>query len=109
MIRVSVLYPNKPGSRFDADYYVNVHMPMAGRLLGQAIKGMTAEIGVAAVNPDEAAPFAAIAGFICETVEAFMQAFTPVSGQLQKDIPNYTNIEPILQFSDLTEFATTHE
>jgi len=63
MVRVSVLYPNKPGSRFDANYYLNVHMPMAARLLGPAIKGVTAEIGVSAVSPDERAAFAAIAGF----------------------------------------------
>jgi len=25
MIRVRFFYPNKPGSRFDADYYINVH------------------------------------------------------------------------------------
>jgi len=105
MVRVSVLYPNKAGSHFDADYYLNVHMPMAGRLLGPAIKGMTAEIGVAAVNPKEMAPFAAIAGFLCESVEAFMQAFLPVAGQLQNDIPRYTDIEPVIQFSELTVFA----
>ena len=28
MIKVSVLYPNTEGSKFDLDYYVNSHMPM---------------------------------------------------------------------------------
>ena len=105
MVRVSVLYPNKPGSHFDADYYLSVHMPMAGRLLGPAIKGMTAEIGVGGGSPGEAAPFAAIAGFVCESIEAFVVAFTPVAGQLQNDIPRYTDIQPVIQFSNLTVFA----
>lgn len=29
MIKLSILYPNKPGSRFDMGYYVGTHMPLA--------------------------------------------------------------------------------
>ena len=106
MVKVSILYPNKPGSRFDADYYLDVHMPMAARLLGPAIKIATAEIGVAGGAPGEPPTYAAIAGFTCESIEAFMQAFMPVISQLQGDIPNYTDVEPVIQFSNLSEFAT---
>jgi uncharacterized protein (TIGR02118 family) len=105
MVKVSVLYPNKPGSHFDADYYLSIHMPMAVRLLGKALKSATAEIGVAGGAPGEAAPFAAIAGFTCESVEAFVQAFTPVAEKLQSDIPKYTDIEPVIQISNLNTFA----
>ena len=94
MIKVSVLYPNKPGSRFDVDYYISVHMPMAKRLLGAAVKELSIEIGIGGAEPGEPAPFAAIVGFTCETVEAFTAAFMPVADQLQGDIPNYTDIEP---------------
>jgi uncharacterized protein (TIGR02118 family) len=107
MIKVSVLYPIKPGSRFDADYYLKVHMPMTAKLLGHALKAVTAEIGIAGGAPGEPAPFAAIACFTCESVEVFMGAFMPVVGQLQGDIPNYTDIEPVIQISNLTEYATT--
>lgn len=99
MVKVSVLYPNKPGSRFDVEYYLNTHMPMAARLLGPAIKAITVEIGVP--GPQGPAPFAAICGFTCETVEDFMQAFTPVAGELQGDIPAYTDIEPVIQVSEI--------
>jgi uncharacterized protein (TIGR02118 family) len=105
MIKVSILYPNKPGRHFDADYYLSVHMPMAVKLLGTALKAATAETGIAGGAPGEAAPFAAIAGFTCESVEAFMQAFMPVVDQLQKDVPKYTDIEPVIQISNLTKFA----
>jgi uncharacterized protein (TIGR02118 family) len=105
MVKVSVLYPNKPGSHFDADYYLSIHMPMAVKLLGSALKSATAEIGIAGGAPGEAAPFAAIAGFTSESVEAFMQAFTPVVEQLQNDIPKYTDIEPVIQISNLNKFA----
>jgi uncharacterized protein (TIGR02118 family) len=105
MIRVSVLYPAKAGSRFDVDYYVGVHLPMAARLLGEAVKETTVEIGIGGGTPGEPAPFAAIAGFICDSAEAFMAAVMPVAGQLQGDIPNYTDIVPVIQISEIREIA----
>jgi uncharacterized protein (TIGR02118 family) len=105
MIKVSVLYPSKPGSRFDVNYYLGVHMPMAARLLGAALKGLTVEIGIGGEAPGLPAPYAAIAGFTCESVEAFTAAFLPVAGQLQGDIPNYTDIVPVIQISELREVA----
>ncbi len=104
MIRVAIAYPNKPGSHFDADYYLKVHMPLAAKLLGHAIKSATVEIGIGGEAPGAPPPFAAIAGFTCESVDAFTQAFTPVADRLQGDIPNYTDVEPVIQISNLVEF-----
>jgi len=101
MIRVTFLYPNKPGSRFNADYYIDVHMPLAIRLLGPALKGVTAEIGLSAAMPDQPAPYAAIATFTFESVQAFTVAVMPHYAELQGDIPNYTDIEPLVQISEL--------
>jgi uncharacterized protein (TIGR02118 family) len=105
MIKVSVLYPRKPGSRFDVDYYLSVHMPMSARLLGAAVKEISVEIGIGGRAPDEPAPYAAIVGFTCDSVDAFMAAFMPVSGQLQGDIPNYTDIEPVIQISEIRQIS----
>ena len=101
MIKVSVLYPRKPGKRFDVDYYLTVHMPMAARLLGTAVKEISIEIGIGGVAPNQPAPYAAIVGFTCDSVEAFTVAFMPVAGQLQGDIRNYTDIEPVIQISQI--------
>ena len=103
MVKVSVLYPSKPGNRFDVDYYVRVHMPMAKRLLGPAVKEISVEIGIGGEAPGEPAPFAAVAGFTCESVEAFIAASMPVLEQLQGDIPNYTDIKPLFQISEIRE------
>lgn len=103
MVKVSVLYPSKPGNWFDVDYYVGVHMPMAKRLLGDAVKALSIEIGIGGGEPGAPAPYAAMVGFTCETVETFTEAFVPVMGQLQGDIPNYTDIEPVIQVSDIRE------
>jgi uncharacterized protein (TIGR02118 family) len=103
MVKVSVLYPSKPGDRFDVEYYVGVHMPMAKRLLGSAVKAISIEIGIGGEAPGSPAPYAAIVGFTCESVEAFATAFGPVAGQLQGDVPNYTNIMPQIQISEIRE------
>jgi uncharacterized protein (TIGR02118 family) len=101
MVKVTILYPNKPGSRFDSDYYLNVHMPMAIKLMGPAIKAVSAEIGIAGGAPGQEPPFAALVGFTCDSVQAFNEAATPHMAALQADIPNYTDIEPIFQISEI--------
>ena len=105
MIKVSVLYPSKPGGHFDVDYYLNVHVPLAVKLLGHALRGVNVEIGISGASPDQPAAYPAIAAFLCDSIDGFAQAFTPVATQLLDDIPNYTNIEPVIQFSQVHEFV----
>ena len=46
MIKVSVLYPNTAGGKFDMGYYLSQHMPMVQQKLGPACKRMAVEEGV---------------------------------------------------------------
>ncbi len=105
MVKVSILYPTSPGSHFDANYYLKVHMPMCVRLLGNTLKAASAEIGLSGATAEHPAPFAAIASFTCDSVHAFSEAFLPHAEQLQGDIPNYTDIAPVIQISELNELA----
>lgn len=36
MIKVTVLYPNIEGTKFDMEYYCNKHMPMVQQKMGAA-------------------------------------------------------------------------
>ena len=101
MVKVSILYPNKPGSRFDIEYYLNTHIPMANKLLEPALKAVQVEIGASGATSNDTPPFAAIVGFTCESYKAFADAFLPNAAELQSDISNYTDIEPIIQVSDI--------
>ena len=82
---------------------MTVHMPMAKKLLGSAVKAISIEIGIAGEAPGSPAPYAAIVGFTCESVEAFATAFGPAAGQLQGDVPNYTDITPQIQIGEIRE------
>lgn len=101
MVRVSIFYPSNTGSRFDVDYYLDTHMPLALGLLGAAVKAVSVEIGVYGGMPGQAPPFTAICAFTCESVEAFTTAFLPNADVLQGDIPNYTDIAPLIQVSEI--------
>ena len=101
MVKVSILYPSKPDARFDVDYYLDTHMPLALGLLGSAVKAVSVEIGLLGGTPGQAPPFAAICAFTCETVQAFTDAFLPNADILQSDIPKYTDIAPVIQVSEI--------
>jgi uncharacterized protein (TIGR02118 family) len=101
MIQVSILYPNKPGSRFDLDYYLNQHMPMTIEKLGDALKGVTVEYGVNGGLPDAPPLYVVMCHLLFESVEAFYAAFMPHAAALQGDIPNYTDVEAGFQVSEV--------
>lgn len=108
MIKVSIIYPNKSGSRFDADYYVNVHMPLMMKLLVSAVDSVSVEIGVSGPTVGAPPAFRALAGFTCESLRAFSEAFLPAAEELRADLANYTDIEPIVQVSKVSELRV-HE
>ncbi|HWT97502.1 MAG TPA: EthD family reductase [Terriglobales bacterium] len=101
MIRVSILYPNTPGHRFDFEHYLNVHMPEAERRLGAAMKGMSVERGLTGTAPDLPPAYTAMCHLLFESVDAFMAAFLPHADWLQGDIKNYTDVEPVIQFNQI--------
>ena len=47
MIKVSVLYPNNPGVRFDMTYYCQQHMAIVRECLGSACQGIAVDGGLA--------------------------------------------------------------
>ena len=101
MIRVSVLYPNGEGSKFDMDYYCNRHIPMVLEKLGAACKGVAVEQGLGGPEPGSPAPFAALGHLQFDSIEAFQAAFGPHAETFMRDIPNYTNIQPVIQISSV--------
>jgi uncharacterized protein (TIGR02118 family) len=101
MITVNILYPNKQGAKFDRDYYLNKHMPMSQRVFGDALRGVNVEFGVNGGPPDSAPPYVATCHFRFDTLDAFYSAFMPNAAMLQGDIANYTDVEPVIQISEV--------
>ena len=101
MIKVSVLYPNEEGKNFDMDYYLNSHIPMVQEKLGAALKACNVDQGLGGAEPGSPAAFVAMAHLLFDSAEAFQGAFGPNAEPIMKDIPNYTDIEPAIQISEV--------
>ena len=101
MIKVSVLYPQSPGTRFDHDYYRDKHMPLVKRLLGPALLRYTVDRGLAGGAPGTAAPFVAGCDLFFDSVEAFQAAFGPHMAEITGDLPHYTDREPVVQIYEV--------
>lgn len=106
MIRITILYPNNKGSKFDVSYYVETHMPMSIKLLSAhpGFKGVSVERGLGGAVPGSEPTYIAMCHFLFDTVEDFLAAFMPNAEVLQGDMPNYTDIEPVIQFNEVLIF-----
>lgn len=101
MVKVSVLYPNTAGVTFDMGYYLNQHIPMVRQKLGDAIKSSAVEGGLSGAAPGSDAAYVAMGHLYFDSVEAFQSAFGPHAEAILGDIPNYTNVQPTIQISNV--------
>ncbi|AYH41863.1 EthD family reductase [Azoarcus sp. DN11] len=101
MIKVSVLYPYSDGFRFDLDYYCKRHMPMVKDRLGEACRGIAVDRGLSGEAAGSAPQNVAMAHLFFDSVEAFQNAFAPHAEAIMADIPNYTDIQPVIQISEV--------
>ncbi|MGH7494972.1 MAG: EthD family reductase [bacterium] len=101
MVKISILYPNKQGSKFEMGYYLNTHMPLSIERLSahKGYKGVSVERGLTGDTPGSAPPHVALCHYLFDSVEDFLAAFMPHAELLQGDIPNYTDITPVIQIS----------
>lgn len=101
MIKVAIFYPNGEGKTFDMDYYSNKHMPMAASLFGDSLKGMIIDNGISGRTPDSPANYLAIGYFYFDTMDSYKNSMGPNSEELRADVPNFTNIRPEIQVSEV--------
>jgi uncharacterized protein (TIGR02118 family) len=101
VIKVSVFYPSEKGTKFDIDYYTNSHMPMVQRKLGAACTRIAVERGMEGGAPGTKPTFAAMGHLYFDSVDNFRSAFGPHAKEIMADIPNYTDIAPTIQISEV--------
>jgi len=98
---MAIIYPNEAGKTFDMEYYSNTHMPMAAGLLGESLKAMAIDKGLGGGAPESQAPHVAVGYFYFDTMSDFQNAMGPNRAQIKADVPNYTNIQPVIQISEV--------
>jgi len=101
MIRVSVMYPNT-GGKFDMDYYLNKHIPMADKLLVPfGLLRTEVDQGIGTAKPGAPAPFLVVAHLIFNSIEEMQKGFQAHDPKLAADVPNFTDIKPQFQISEI--------
>jgi uncharacterized protein (TIGR02118 family) len=103
MIKVSVMYPTTAGGRFDHDYYRDNHMPLLKSLMGDSCLYYSVDKGLAggAGAPGELPTYVGRCDIFCDSVESFQAGFGPHAKTIMADIPNYTDINPVMQISEV--------
>ncbi len=101
MVLLSVLYPNVDGAKFDADYYVTKHIPLVRDRLGSALKDFRAVNGLSGGQPGTAPEFRFMAHLTFDSAEAMGAGLGQHGEELFADVPNFTDIQPIVQVSEI--------
>ena len=101
MIRIAVLYPNEPGTRFDWDYYLKKHMTLVHEKLGPS--GLVRSEVDKATDPS--APFIGAAYLYYDCLEDCQRSFLdPANGaEIGADVANYTNAVPQVLISEIVQ------
>lgn len=101
MIKVSVMYPNTPGARFDHVYYRDKHMPLVQARMGDTCKYYTIDKGLAGGAPGAPATYVAMCHIFCDSAATFQSGFGPHAQEIMADIANYTDLTPTMQISEV--------
>lgn len=101
MIKLSVFYPYQENARFDHDYYLNSHLPLLKKLMGDACLKYEVDKGLNGGAPGSKPVYFAMCHVYCESLEAFQTSFGPHAEVVTKDVANYTDLTPVMQISEV--------
>ncbi len=109
MFKVAILYPTGEDKTFDMDYYEKKHMPMVAGFIGKNLKFYEIDKGVAGRTPNDKAPFMAIGYFYISDVAEYNKAIAQNRDAVINDFKNYTNIQPVVQISEIKQLIRSKE
>ena len=101
MIVLSVLYPKTAGARFDYEYYMNHHIPLASARFSSMTR---ATVLRGSSTPDGSAPaYEAMTLLEFPSAEALAADMAAHGAEVTGDVPNATDIQPLLQINEVVD------
>jgi uncharacterized protein (TIGR02118 family) len=101
MIVVSVMYPTTPTAKFDMDYYLKTHVPLVGARC-KSFGLSEAKVLRGAGAPGGGAPtYSVIALLTFGSADEFQRAMAQHGKEIMGDLPNFTDIQPVIQVSEV--------
>jgi uncharacterized protein (TIGR02118 family) len=92
---ISVLYPNGADTKFDMNYYLT-----KSKSSGPPARASMSRKG-SLVGRRERLPHMLLAHLAFDLVDAFQAAFGPHAAAIMGDIPNCTNVQSVVQISEV--------
>ena len=104
MFRISVMYPSGKGKKFDLAYYNGKHMPLVeSRLKAFRLVRWEVDKGLAGGAPGSNPPFVCSGHLYFNSLDDFQKGMAAHGAELFADVPNYTDIEPQVQVSEIVK------
>jgi uncharacterized protein (TIGR02118 family) len=104
MIRLSVMYPAPPGSRFDWDYYLGKHLELSRNLLNpRGLVRTEIDRGIGGLPPGTPPPYHAVGHLFFRTMAEMESALAATAAEFIADERNYTSIPSVVQISEVVE------
>lgn len=101
MFKVSIMYPNQEAARFDMAYYRTKHMDLVNRYLKPFGLVRVEVLQGISDGGSQPAPYICIGSLYFDTADGYAKGVAASGGTLRADIPNFTNITPIRQISEV--------
>jgi len=101
MIKVSVIYPSKPGVQFDHEYYRRKHLPLIKRRMGAALKYYAIDKGLSDKDGKPLGVYVAMCHLLCDSLDTYQSSFGPHAQEIRADVANFTNVASIHQISEV--------
>ncbi len=102
MVRLVVLYPNKPGAKFDLKYYTETHLKLVREKLKPfGLVRIDFDKGVSGSTADAPAPFLVMAMLLFNSIDDLKKGLGAPGEELRADIPNFTDIKPERQVNEV--------
>ena len=101
MIKVSAFYPNRTDATFDMQYYVEKHIPLLLDRCGGdvALGGVERALAGGAFGLEP--PYCAVGHLLFDSRAIMERSFGQHIPELLADVPNFTNVQPIVQISEV--------
>ena len=103
MYKVSVMYPNKEGARFDMDYYRTKHMDIVRECLEPfGLKKSGVERGVSGTG-DAPSPYICVGVLYFDDPTGYDKGVAANIDRLRGDIPNFTDVAPTRMVTEVLD------
>ena len=109
LYKISIFYPSGDDKTFDMDYYENKHMPMVAGFLGKNLKFYEIDKGISGRTPNDKPLYVVIGYFYCYDAAEYGKAIAQNRDAVVNDFKNYTNIQPVVQISQIKQLVNNNK